>query len=177
MYSFTSYKRCALRQVTDIWVCPQLRIFITVRRVTILQPQQQHDNFCSPYLIGNFSYTPEKRKGYVSVFPWQDTTLPFMLYTCNLLPQRVFNSILTIKSVSFLNVRRLKTTTFQIMTQDNLVDIYWHFAVNRDCIFNARCSQTLVNFYQTSRCLIPEEGDLWRHRRDITKSRINQQIL
>jgi hypothetical protein len=54
------------------------------------------------------------------------------------------------------------------------IAVFWRFALMMEA---ARTSETLVNFYQTTRCSNPEDSNLHTHRRENLKSYLDYSMM
>jgi hypothetical protein len=63
-----------------------------------------------------------------------------------------------------------KTAVFWVVAPCSLVEIYQRFRGRALMMEAARTSETLVNFYQTTRRYNPEDSHLRTHRRENLKS-------
>jgi hypothetical protein len=59
---------------------------------------------------------------------------------------------------------------FWVVAQCSLVEVYQRFRAIALMMEAARTSETLVNYYQNTRCYNPEDSHLRTHRRDNLKS-------
>jgi hypothetical protein len=68
----------------------------------------------------------------------------------------------------------MKIAVFWVVAPCSLVEVYQRF--RGPCCLHHQGDESLVNFYQTTRCYNPEDGNLYTHRRENLKSYLNRYL-